>query len=200
MKYSKEGQDQFALICNPQRGPKFYLDLGSAHPEDGNNTVRLEELGWDGLRFDINPHVVNIPSKRSSHTIIGDVTRPGFLADRLAAFGTHKHINYISFDVDDGTLGAIAEFPWETYRFTCMTFEHDSYGRESEKDMAMFDILHPLGYSAIPDVCYEDEHGHLHIFEDWYYDPHKVPEMLLPKLHRIEAGLSWKEVIKHLST
>lgn len=196
-KYSKEGQDQFALLCNPQRGPKFYLDLGSAHPEDGNNTVRLEEQGWDGLRFDINPHVKHIPTKRTSHQIIGDISQPGVLADCLKRFGCPKLINYISFDVDEGTVGAALAFPWVERRFTCMTFEHDKRNRDlCEAQFIIRDVSMKFGYSIITDVCYED--NGLHIFEDWLIDRETIPMELLPKLDRMEAGLPWHEVIKRL--
>lgn len=198
MKYSKEGQDQFALLCSPQKGPKFYLDLGSAHPDDGNNTVRLEEQGWDGLRFDINPHVLGIKSKRTSHTIIGDVSAPGFLAQRLKAFGVPELIHYISFDVDDGTLGAVEHFPWDNHAFACMTFEHDSRSTNFARKQAMFRALESYNYGIIQDVCYEDKG--LHVFEDWYFHRHMVPPLLLPKLFSCPSNAYWKDVLEHLST
>lgn len=199
MKYSKEGQDQFALLCNPQKDCKFYLDLGSAHPEDGNNTVRLEEQGWDGLRFDINPHVKNIPTKRTSHLIIGDVGEPGFVLDRLKAFGSHRLINYISFDVDGGTLEALKNFPWSLYRFACMTFEHDSHGRPSVAKSEMMARMNSYGYSLIAeDVCFEDKG--LHVFEDWYIDASEVPAAISEWGGLISPGQSWKAVLSILNS
>lgn len=192
MKYSKEGQDQFALLCNKNAGG-FFLDLGSAHPWDGNNTVRLEEMGWQGVRFDINPHVERIPSVRTSPVVIGDISRR-CICDLHPKLLGRKHVDYISFDVDDGTLGTIENFPWAWMRFTCMTFEHDKRSREySPKQAAMDQALHGLGYLCLArDVCYEDG-GNKHVFEDWWVDPKKVPEEFI---YPLPDRQTWKAVLE----
>lgn len=186
MKYSKEGQDQFALLCAENAGG-FFLDLGAAHPWDGNNTVRLEEMGWTGWRFDINPHVANIHTTRKSPLIIADIT----------TFPWHKpapYVDYISFDVDEGTVGAIDNFPWDDVRFGCMTFEHDKRSRpECLRQQAMDCALANRGYLCVArDVCYED--GGLHIFEDWWVDPGRTP-FTSP----VPTGLPWWKVIDTLT-
>lgn len=37
------------------RAPRFYVDVGCAHPCIGSNTACLRDLGWSGLNIDADP-------------------------------------------------------------------------------------------------------------------------------------------------
>lgn len=55
--YSEYGEDQVLYNRFPDffSKPKFYLDIGAAHPIHGSNTAFLRDLGWQGLNIDADP-------------------------------------------------------------------------------------------------------------------------------------------------
>ena len=71
---SKESQDLFAYYLIGEKGT--FLDLGSHHPTDNNNSIALEKLGWNGLCVDrkdklhISGKNINLPDtfKRERRT------------------------------------------------------------------------------------------------------------------------------------
>lgn len=194
MKYSKEGQDIFAMLCFPE--PGYFLDLGTAHPTDGNNTIRLEEAGWRGLRFDINPAVAGIPATRKSPLVIGDISEPGFILKHTNGI---RFFDYISFDVDGATVEAVKNFPWRDIRFGCMTFEHDKRDREVCLAQEVMDRhLRQRDYVCLArDVQYED--NGLHIFEDWWIDPERVSSQVGRHIGHFDRPQSWLSVLSLLN-
>ena len=38
----------------------FFIDVGSYHPLDGNNTQLLYKKGWQGINFDINSYSIKL--------------------------------------------------------------------------------------------------------------------------------------------
>lgn len=51
---SEYGEDSFLLAnyFDYFQTPRFYVDVGAAHPVEGSNTHFLRQLGWSGLHID----------------------------------------------------------------------------------------------------------------------------------------------------
>jgi len=81
-------------------------------------------------------------------------------------------IDYISFDVDEATMPAVAHFPWDRIRFATMTIEHDQYRFGTATRDHIREVLTNHGYSLIcADVVMPNSPTETYgPFEDWYAD------------------------------
>ena len=52
--YSLFKEDLFIQKYFKDKNKGFYIDVGSYHPLEGNNTQILYKKGWSGMNFDIN--------------------------------------------------------------------------------------------------------------------------------------------------
>tara|TARA_R100001015_G_C4635178_1_gene203895 strand:- start:11385 stop:11999 length:615 start_codon:yes stop_codon:yes gene_type:complete len=149
--YSKEYQDRCAHQLIGGRGT--YLDLGSHHPFEGNNSAALEWLGWKGVSVDYQERWVKLfnESPRRNPCIQSDVTVSNFIIDLRNIIPT-KHFNYISLDVDEASIPCLKLLISSGYTFDFMTFEHDIYNGEEEskyRKSESIKILHDAGYKMI---------------------------------------------------
>jgi len=149
--YAKEFQDKFAHKLIGGRG--CYLDLGSHHPFEGNNTAALEWLGWKGISVDFQQRWIDLFNKsdRRNECIKADVTVQSFI-EILDAKSNVKHFDYISLDVDDASIPCLELLISNGYTFDFMTFEHDSYADSEVTDARKKDsikILEASGYKML---------------------------------------------------
>jgi len=207
---SKELQDEMVLKLlghGTLTEPKFFLDLGSGHPIFGNNTVILEKAGWKGLLFDKNGSACTQADKCRGHSkaICCDFTQEEILP-YLVANHTPHIIDYISFDVDDGTLALIEQFPFEQYQFRIMTFEHDRYHRGNVFKDAMIARLQRAGvagrYTIIAEnVCFHGTQDHPeNQFEDWWVNTLQPPFSGMLELEdAYSTGKHYEDVVQRLT-
>lgn len=187
---SQAGQDEFVFRILGKSNGTFF-DIGSQDPININNTYALEQLGWRGYMFDINPEWVEPMNKlRRSQFILTDVST--FDWDQfLNANGImNTRIDYLSFDVDEASLDTIRRFPFDKVSFNVCTIEHDRYRFGAAVAEEMRSIMQSNGYHIVcKDICnlgnpYEDWYVHgdiLHTNGQFYCD-----------------GLEWTEAIKSI--
>jgi len=171
-------QDSFVLSILGGKKNGFYLEIGSAGPEIANNTFLLENYyDWDGISIEFNPDLVNEFSKsRSNSCILADATKFDYLAC-LKKNNFPEVIDFLQLDIDPAanTLLALKQIPFDKYRFSVVTFEHDLY--RSAENIAVkseaASILLKHGYirvvdnlQTIPNVPEND--GNWAPFEDWW--------------------------------
>ena len=58
--YSLFKEDLFIQKYFKDKNKGFYIDVGSYHPLEGNNTQILYKKGWNGMNFDINEYSIEI--------------------------------------------------------------------------------------------------------------------------------------------
>lgn len=169
--YGREKQDRFAYYLIGPKG--VFLDIGCHHPMQANNTMALEESGWDGLLFDLRERWVNLCKQyRRSEVFCVDASTDQF-TDILDNKLQSKLIDYISLDADDGTLGALRQLINKNYSFKCMTFEHDYYDKGNTIREPSRALLEEVGYFLLfEDVRLPDGK----IWEDWWIHPDHFPE------------------------
>ena len=151
--------------------------MGCSQPYIDNNTYHLEELGWRGLLVDIYDVAADpnhrIREVRSSPFVCADATK----IDWIKTLSEHKLppvIDYLSFDIDSGTVPGIKNFPWDKHRFRVITIEHDVYQAGPEPKKVIEDTLSSHGYKL---VCENVKHNGK-TFEDWFVDAQLVPAAL----------------------
>lgn len=169
-------QEKFVLDILDNKTSGYYVELGGFHSTQGSNTFFLEkDYNWSGVTFEI--------SEERKQEILSNRKNPCFgdaLAfDYIGYFENNffpKQIDYLQVDIDGGydqhgrpmgnhytTLHGLISLPLTQYRFSVITFEHDSnmYFRNTGMRDAQREILDSLGYSLVV----------RQIHEDWWVDP-----------------------------
>lgn len=204
---SQAGQDRFVyelLIRGrraedgaPYRGT--FLDIGSNDPNEINNTIALEELGWRGLLMDLDEKWAE-PTRRGrkSPFVHADAATMDWTAtlDKLPALGReplrNELIDYLSLDVDEATLDALRNLLISGVRFRVATIEHDAYRFGEARKQALRALMLAHGYTLLAaDVCLNE---HRVPFEDWYVDAARV-DMSVAEKFRSE-GKPWRELFE----
>jgi hypothetical protein len=159
----------------------YYVELGSRHYLEGNNTYVLEkEYNWKGVGFDIIPEFVEEYNKKRNNPCM---LHNALTFDYLKYFKENnfpKQIDFLQVDVDSGydekgnpignaaeTLLGLISLPLSEYRFSIITFEHDANMHHPNIQVreAQRVILSALGYKLV----FRDH------FEDWWVDPNIIP-------------------------
>jgi hypothetical protein len=169
-------QEEF--IINILNGKKngYYVELGAAHYSNGNNTYLLEnEYDWTGVSFEIIDSMKEEFNANRKNPCMGDALSFNYM-DYFEKNNFPKQIDYLQLDIDAGydmagrpvgnshlTLQGLIAMPLNTYRFSVITFEHDSdmYWRNSKIRDVQREILDSFGY-ALVQRSYN---------EDWWVDP-----------------------------
>ena len=198
--WGKEYQDRFAHKLIGGRGT--YLDLGSHHPFDGNNSASLEWLGWKGVSVDFQDRWVDLFNKsgRRNPCIKSDLTVQNFVLDLRKVFPI-KHFNYISLDVDNASIPCLKILIENEYTFDFMTFEHDVYENLTETDYRKSEsikILKQAGYKMIFENVLTkgtekyDEQGNSiwEPWEDWW-----VSEKYFHKIKKENKNVNYNKTI-----
>ena len=193
---SQAGQDVFPRHLVRRSGT--YLDIGSFRPTYHNNTYALEMEGWTGLSIDYQNFGEEFATKRKNPFLCTDVTTVKW----HTVVGEHpfmQHtIDYISFDVDEATMPAVAHFPWDKIRFATMTIEHDQYRFGTATRDYIREVLTNHGYSLIcADVVMPDSPTEKYgAFEDWWADLAFVNKSAAEQIRC--DGLTYLEILKKI--
>jgi hypothetical protein len=159
--YSQAGQDRWVLAMHPQ--PGSYLEIGASHPTLINNTYLLEQNGWQGVSFDIDPQNQQLwQQQRKNPLIITDALKFDWVSFCDLPFVT----DYLQIDIDPPAqsfevLQRIIETGAE---FKLITFEHDAYTDGGVVRATSREYLTKHGYTLhTADVSTQGM-----VFEDWW--------------------------------
>jgi hypothetical protein len=173
--YSQAMQDIFVLQLLKNKFNGVYIEVGANDPVMNSNTFVLENYySWRGISFEINPNYVNtFNSRRKNKCICGDATK----IDYNAIFKENnlpKEIDYLQLDIEpaEQTYIALTKIPFDDYRFSTITYEHDRYASGDYFMNLSRNFLNSKGYRLIrPNVqCNGND------FEDWWIDSNKFTE------------------------
>jgi hypothetical protein len=175
------GQEKFVLDLLKNKKNGYYVELGAFDSKKGSNTYHLEtDYDWNGVSFEIDPERhAEFVSNRKNPCILGDATEFNYIS-YFEENNFPKQIDYLQVDIDAGytpegnavgnpylTLHGLISVPLSKYRFSIITFEHDSQIEYNNKGMreAQREILSSLGYKLVVREWHED----------WWVDPYAVP-------------------------
>jgi SAM-dependent methyltransferase len=193
--YSQISQDIFVLNFFEKKAG-YFLDLGCGngfnHP-CGNNTLLLEQNGWEGISIDIDQGAVNHFNKnRKTKALRKDLSKES-LADILRENNAPKVIDYMSFDVDQASEHVLASLPLDEYVFRFVTFEHNAYLPNEYyinlKQNALNKFLNK-GYQLLVNNVVLENHGAV---EDWFIHTDSTLNLTKKFLHTINHRNVLKE-------
>jgi len=156
--------------------------------------------GWKGLSIDYQDFGEEFAKKRKNPFLYGDATSVKWDTVVAEYPFMQKTIDYISFDVDEATMPAVAHFPWDKIRFATMTIEHDQYRFGTTTRDYIRRVLVDHGYSLIcGDVVMPDSATEKYgAFEDWWADLKCVDTVAAEQIRC--DGLSYLEIFKKIDS
>lgn len=192
---SQAFQESFVLNALSGKTGGTFLEIGGADGLEASNTFQLESnFAWHGLAIEWDPelHSKYIMNRNTSCLCV-DATN-WEAQSYLEKFEFSDQIDYLQIDIDPAaqSLKALYNLPFDKFRFSTITFEHDYYvtGNPSVRNDSR-DFLRSHGYHLL--VAGVETQGRN--FEDWWIDP--SVDSLLPltayKLTDVEASSIFKD-------
>lgn len=173
-------QEAFVLNLLDEKRSGHYVELGAFDSNLGSNTYHLEnDYEWNGVSFEILDDRRNQFTSKRKNPCHGDALDFNYI-NYFEENNFPKQIDYLQVDIDAGyqqdgrplgnhylTLLGLISLPLTQYRFSVITFEHDSnmYFRNTGMRDAQREILDSLGYTLVV----------REIHEDWWVDPNVLP-------------------------
>lgn len=181
--------DAFVLNCTNFKRDGYFLELGSRHPKENNNSYLLEKsFGWKGIMVDKEKtYEENYKTQRpNSIAIIQDATK----IDYKKVFKDNDlpyNLDFFQLDLEvrDNsaleTLTKINEELFDEYKFATITMEHDIYtGLDNaiETRNKSREILKQRGYYLVFEDIIDSPHTTYACvdspYEDWWVYPQLV--------------------------
>lgn len=186
--YGQVEQDKFVLKILKQLKNGFFLEIGSNHPINSNNTYVLEKkYNWKGIMIEYDDKWLEsykIKRPNSIH-IIDDATKIDY-AKLFQKNNVPINIDYLQIDLEANngstldTLKKLNNEVMDKYKFATITFEHDIYHTNylNTRNISR-EIFKNRGYIR---VFSDINNGGRHPFEDWYVHPDLVDMDFINKI------------------
>ena len=173
-------QDKFVLNVLKNKKNGYFLEIGSNHPININNSYLLEtKYDWKGImvEYDSNFLLSYKEHRPNSIHIINDATQ----VDYKNVFEINNmplSFDYLQIDLEANngstikTLQKLDNEIFDTYKFATVTFEHDIYHTNFDNTrLKSRDIFKKRGYVCVfEDINNKGENP----YEDWYVHPDLV--------------------------
>jgi len=210
MYLGQANQDRFVLNVLKEKKNGYFLEIGSNHPININNSYLLEtNYEWKGIMVEFCPHFLPlyIEHRPNSIHVINDAT----IIDYKNLFETNNmplSFDYLQIDLEvsnESTLNTLKKLDTDvldTYKFATVTFEHDIYvGDCYNTRLSSRDIFKRRGYVCV----FEDISNDGCPYEDWYVHPDLVDMNYVNNLIEINRtnyvdnpltgkSISWKNI------
>lgn len=165
--FSANYQDLAVINLFNQKRGGTYIEVGAQDAVKRSNTYALEvNYGWRGLSFEIDQEYVNFFNRfRRNKCIEGDATRHDY-AKLFKDESLPTVIDYLQIDIDppSASLAVLKQLPFDAFKFSFITFEHDAYQFGQETATEQRSILSSKGYSPFALDVSQDQKS----FEDWW--------------------------------
>lgn len=173
--YSQASQDLFVLSLFNDNVQRTFVDIGCYLPDVLNNTLLLEQKGWQGISIDIEDFSDKWKVRNTPF-----VCADALICDYKQLFKTYKFpntIDYLSVDIEGEGLRYIAlkRVLESGYDFKVITVEHDAYrGYNLTERLPQRQFLEKMGYLLLCSDVYVDNFNFP--FEDWWINPKYIKE------------------------
>ena len=194
-------QDELVLKLLKFKRNGYFLEIGSNHPKNINNTFVLDkQFGWKGLMVELETDWEQLyKTERTCHYLIQDATR----IDYLDFFHKNKYplrMDYLQIDLDVSNrstfnvLELLDETVFKYYTFKVITFEHDIYcGNFFDTREKSREIFEKNGYIMI----FGDVKNGGNPYEDWYVHC-SYPDKEYIKNVKSDVSMEWTDIMKIL--
>jgi len=198
-------QDCFvSTVSNIKNG--FFLEIGSNHPINGNNTYLLEKYhNWKGLMIEYDKKFEPLYKTHRPNSIyqIDDAQNVNY-RKIMDNNNFPTNINYLQIDLDVNncstlnTLIKLNETIFDKYKFATVTFEHDIYsGDFFDTRQISRKIFEERGYILIFQDVLVFWLNDYRPFEDWYIHPDLIDSNIILKL-KTDNSLNINEIKEKL--
>ena len=187
MYLGQANQDKFVLNILKEKKNGFFLEIGSNHPVNINNTYLLEtKYNWKGIMVEYEKSFLPlyIEQRPNSIHIIDDATNVDY-KNIFEINNVPLSIDYLQIDLEANngstikTLEKLDSDIFDIYKFATVTFEHDIYCTNfGNTRLHSRDIFKKRGYICV----FEDIHDSGNPYEDWYVHPDLVDMDYVNKL------------------
>jgi len=181
-------QDKFILNILKEKTNGYFLEIGSNHPININNTYLLEnKYHWKGIMVEYQESY--LPSYKqyrpNSIHIINDATKIDY-KNLFESNNIPLTLDYLQIDLEANngstikTLQKLDEEIFDKYKFATVTFEHDIYHTNFDNTREKSrEIFNKRGYFCV----FEDiNQNYINPYEDWYVHPELVDMDYVQKL------------------
>jgi len=176
---SQACQESFVLNMTGWKKDGYYVEIGAFDPFTDSNTYYLEnEYMWKGFGLEIKPECAENFKSRKNPCLAFDATTANYF-ELFKDHNAPKQIDYLQLDIEpaENTLKVLLRMPFEEYRFSVITFEHDVYDNSwpdnYKHKYTAKNLLEFHGYKLVAENI---NHGENKPFEDWYVDPSVIDE------------------------
>lgn len=192
--FSQAGQDLFALEMLDNKLNGFYCEVGGSHPIESNNTFLLESnYNWSGVSLEFQ---TDLKDYFNLHRQNNCIETDAITFDYYNYFQENSfpnQIDYLSLDIEpaENTYKALLQIPFNKYRFSVITYEHDRYCSGENYMQLSRKYLESLGYLLVVSnvkIFGKD-------FEDWYVDPNIVSSEIWNKYK--SENIEFEDIFKH---
>jgi hypothetical protein len=173
-------QDKFVLNVLKEKRNGYFLEIGSNHPIDINNSYLLEtNYDWKGVMVEYESKFLSLYKQHRPNSIhvINDATK----VDYKNVFEKNNMpltFDYLQIDLEANngstlkTLQKLDNEIFDTYKFATVTFEHDIYYTNfANTRLESRNIFAKRGYICV----FEDINNEgINPYEDWYVHPDLV--------------------------
>jgi hypothetical protein len=181
--YGQAGQDIFVKSVMQNKCDGYFVEIGSNHPIQHNNTYMLENhFNWKGLMVEYDTSFEPLYKQYRPNSIyqMKDARTVNY-RQILDDNNFPVNIDYLQIDLDVNNRSTLDTFllfnntVLDKYKFATITFEHAIYtGNYFDTQAISRKILIERGYILVfPDVSVFWE-GNYKPFEDWYVHPDLV--------------------------
>ena len=210
LKYNGQAeQDKF--VCNVLKNKTngFFIEVGSNHPIEINNTYLLESsLNWKGIMFEWQKEKFeNLYKKHrpNSNYVFGDAQQHNY-REIFDTYNVPQNIDYLQLDIDPphktlNVLKALDQQIMDDFKFATITFEHDycHTANLSFRNTSREILLNRGYYLVFGDIANKIPRN---IYEDWYVHPDLVDmeyvQALQSKNRSQYVDSVWKEITSTL--
>ena len=180
MYFGQANQDKFVLNILKEKKNGYFLEIGSNHPININNTYLLETMyDWKGIMVEYQPEYLPLYKEHRPNSI--HIINDARTVDYRNIFEINNiplSLDYLQIDleVDNGstiqTLQKLDNEIFDIYKFATVTFEHDIYRTNfDDTRLKSREIFKKRGYVCV----FEDINNQgVHPYEDWYVHPDLV--------------------------
>jgi hypothetical protein len=180
-------QDKFILNVLEEKKDGYFVEIGSNHPININNTYLLEnEYNWKGIMIEYDDSFLQLYKQLRPNSIhvINDATNIDY-KNLFEINNVPLIIDYLQIDLEvsnGSTLSTLQKLDneiFDTYKFATITFEHDIYNTNfNNTRLESRDIFSRRGYLCV----FEDINNQGNPYEDWYVHPDLVDLNYVNKL------------------
>lgn len=175
--YSLDYQDLFVLLLlNNQPNGKF-IDIGSSHPTESNNTYLLEKFNWSGVCIEYDTSYIKEYKQRNCLFLNTNALNIDYIKlFKYLNFG--DCVDYLSLDIDENSTILLDKIPFDLVKFKIITIEHDEYRFGDRYKSIQRNFLSKNGYKLLFGNVYAEtgceRYGKERSYEDWWIHPNYV--------------------------